>query len=69
FYGDDAKPMLVELTTNEAGAVWTAKPCSEPSTEKQAEAKALQQQGLSQRQIAEKLGVGLGSVNRMLKAA
>jgi hypothetical protein len=69
FYGQDAQPMLVELTTAANQATWQALPYVGPSIEKVEQAKALQGQGLSQRAIAEQMGVALGTINSWLKAA
>lgn len=66
FYGPDAQSLSVSLSTANGQAVWDAKPIKLVD-ERVEQAKALAAEGVSQRDISKQLGVGLGTVNRLLK--
>ena len=66
-HGDLVKPFEAQLTTDSNGkAVWKYEELEEVQAAKALELEAL---GMAQRQIAEELGMSLGSVNRLLKRA
>lgn len=65
-YGEQAEPFEAECRAGETGQVlWSWRPL-EASTTRQV--LQLHEQGYTQRQIAHELGVGLGTVNRRLRA-
>ncbi len=67
FHGDDAEPLEAQLTTDEQGRqVWTMKDLEDRKTERVAE---LLNEGFKTRDIASKLGIGVGTVDRHKKKA
>lgn len=64
-FGEDVAPIETRLDTDEHGAqIWTLKSVDECLAE---QVRELKSDGLTQRQIAVELGIGLGTVNRHLK--
>lgn len=66
FYGDDAKPFEASLSLDGHKQIWKVKDLEDCQLQKVIE---LSSNGLKQRDIAIELGIGLGTVNRMLKKA
>jgi putative DNA primase/helicase len=65
--GDKAAPFEAHLKTGEDGnLVWVCRPLEDAVAER---AQALAEEGLSQREIAKEMGVGLATVNRALQRA
>ncbi len=65
FYGKDAETFRAELITEPSGAMhWQRVEIADAAGERMAEMK---RDGMTQRDIARELGVGLGTVNRTLK--
>jgi putative DNA primase/helicase len=64
FYGADAAPMTLRLSTSSGKAEWSAEPQREDKRERAAE---LHKQGLTQKEIAEELGVSQPRVSQMVK--
>ncbi len=67
FFGPEAAPQLVSLTTTSQGPIWEAQPWQGPSMADVEEAHRLKAEGLSQREIAQRMGIALGKVNKLLK--
>ena len=66
-HGDLVQPFEAQLVTDgNAQAVWKYAELDEVRTMKALELEAL---GMTQRQIADELGIGLGTVNRLLQKA
>lgn len=66
-FGEDVSPIETRLDTDDDGAqVWRTKPVEECLT---AQVRELKSEGLTQRQIAVELGIGVATVNRHLKRA
>jgi putative DNA primase/helicase len=65
-FGEAAQPFAAQLATDDGGrALWTWKPLEEPMG---SQILALMSQGVTkQRDLAEKLGVGVGTVNRRVQ--
>lgn len=64
-FGEEVSPIEARLDTDEHGAqVWTMKSVDECLAE---QVRELKDDGMTQRQIAVELGIGLGTVNRHLK--
>ena len=66
FAGDDAAPFEARLEMRDGAAIWTMKSVEDRTTEQIAE---LKNSGLTQREIARELDIGLGTVNRHLMKA
>lgn len=69
FYGPDAEPRLVKLITSASGPQWHCQPWLGENVADLEEARRLNAEGLSQREIALRMGVALGKVNKLLNAA
>lgn len=64
-FGEAAKPFEAQMTTDEEGrAVWTWRPLGGDITD---QIRELVSTGATQREIAETVGAGLGTVNRKIK--
>jgi putative DNA primase/helicase len=68
FYGKDAEAKLVTLSNQEGQGVWAVGSVPE-ANQKAQQARELSATGMTQREIAETIGVSVGSVNTYLKAA
>lgn len=68
FWGPDASSKLIALVTENGGSRWVSTDVATDNP-RAIEAVELHKQGLNQRQIAERLGCSLGSVNAYLKEA
>jgi AAA domain/Bifunctional DNA primase/polymerase, N-terminal len=66
FYGAEAEPFEAALTDEDGRLRWTIKSIEERTTERVA---ALLGEGMTQRDVAKKLGVGVGTVSRHAKKA
>ncbi len=67
FYGDDAQSFEAKLTKGiDGAAMWTATPLEDTRLKKIVELKEL---GMTQREIATEIGIGVATVNRDLKRA
>lgn len=66
FHGDDAKAFEVSMLSNNGKITWQVKEIENVLV---GQAKALQPQGYTQRDIAMELNISASTVNRLLKAA
>jgi putative DNA primase/helicase len=64
FFGADARPSLLRLTTQSGKAQWSHESMPDPVGERVAELKG---QGLTQKEIAEEVGLSQSQVSRILK--
>lgn len=67
-YGEDVVSKIIKLDTRSGAALWSAETVEAPENLRKAEAIKLAAEGLSQRQIAERLSVSLGTINNWLNS-
>lgn len=63
-FGEEAKPFEVQLISNESGSYWNVKSIEDVRIDQVLKLRA---EGLTQRDIAQEMGIGKSTVNRILK--